>query len=195
MSEIRKASIYTKKGDLGQTSLVDCQPVPKDHPRVEAYGELDEVNSSIGVLKQSVSRFPMLQDLEPILFKIQNHLFNIGSLLACEKREVLEKLPKLDQAHVEWLETQIDILNHPLPALREFILPGGHEASAWAHMCRTICRRSERKVARIVFEPASHEEYKTCLVYLNRLSDFFFTAARWIHLKTNTPEVKWNSKE
>ena len=194
MSEIPKAAIYTKKGDSGQTSLVDGQLVPKFHSRVQAYGDVDELNSVLGVFKQSLSSFDALNDLNPVLFRIQNHLFNIGSLLACENEEILLKLPRLDPSHIEWLEKQIDQFNQPLPALREFILPGGHEASAWAHMARTTCRRAERKVAEMNSDSKSNGAYKNSLVYLNRLSDFFFTVARWIHLKTQTPEIKWDAK-
>jgi cob(I)alamin adenosyltransferase len=192
MSEIPKASIYTKKGDAGLTSLVDGQLVPKFHFRVQAYGDVDELNSVIGVLKQTINAHSPLQDLNPVLFRIQNHLFNIGSLLACEDEEVLKKLPRLDLNHIEWLEKQIDHFNHPLPSLKEFILPGGHESSAWSHMARTVCRRAERKVAELTTDPTG--PYKNSLIYLNRLSDFFFTVARWIHFKTQTPEIKWDPK-
>ncbi len=194
MSEIKKASIYTKKGDSGQTSLVDGQLVPKSHNRVEAYGDIDELNSVIGVFKQSLVSHPILHDLNPILFKIQNHLFNIGSLLACEDEKILTLLPSLDLNHINWLEKQIDILNDPLPALKEFILPGGHEAAAWAHMARTVCRRAERKVAQILSDSQTLGSSGNLLIYLNRLSDFFFTAARWIHLKSQIAEVRWDSK-
>ncbi len=194
MSEIPKAAIYTKKGDSGQTSLVDGQLVPKFHSRVHAYGEVDELNSVIGVFKQTLISSAELHELNTVLFRIQNHLFNIGSLLACEDEKVLEKLPTLSTSHIEWLEKQIDLFHQPLPVLKEFILPGGPEASAWAHMARTVCRRAERNVAEIHMHSQNTVVYKNTLVYLNRLSDFFFTAARWIHFKTKTAEIKWDSK-
>lgn len=188
MSEIKKAAIYTKKGDTGSTSLVDGQLISKSHIRVQAYGDVDELNSVIGALATSLKPHPLLHDLNPVLFKIQNHLFNMGSLLACEDESILSKLPPLNETHITWLEKQIDLFNHPLPALKEFILPGGNESSAWAHIARTVCRRAERKVT----ELAQSGSYKNSLIYLNRLSDFFFTTARWIHLKTQTPEIKWD---
>ncbi len=191
MNEIKKAAIYTKKGDAGQTSLVDGGLVSKSHGRVQAYGDVDELNSVIGLFNNSLRPHPLLHELMPILFKIQNHLFNMGSLLACEKAEIRAKLPHLDQTHIQWLETQIDFFNHPLPELKEFILPGGHESSAWAHMARTVCRRTERKVTEL---SQQNSAYQSSLIYLNRLSDFFFIAARWIHLNTETPEIKWDSK-
>jgi cob(I)alamin adenosyltransferase len=194
MSEIPKAAIYTKKGDSGQTSLVDGQQVPKFHARVQAYGDIDELNSVIGVFKQTFKSEAKINELNEVMFRIQNHLFNIGSLLACDKDEVLVKLPQINSSHIDWLEKQIDLFNQPLPVLKEFILPGGHEASAWAHMARTVCRRAERKVAEVIAEPKLQATYKLTLIYLNRLSDFFFTIARWIHLKTQTPEIKWDSK-
>jgi cob(I)alamin adenosyltransferase len=194
MSEIPKASIYTKKGDLGLTHLVDCTQVPKFHSRVAAYGDLDELNSFIGVLRCQLDSVPALGSSSSVLFRVQNHLFNIGSLLACEDPEWISKLPALEISHIEWLEKQIDLYNHPLPPLKEFILPGGQSAAASAHVARTVCRRAERKVAALAREEKSHPIYKDCLIYLNRLSDFFFTLARWIHLKTGTPEVKWDSK-
>jgi cob(I)alamin adenosyltransferase len=194
MSEIPKAAIYTKKGDQGLTSLVDMQLVPKFHTRVDAYGDLDELNSFIGLFRATLPPHPSLQELNPVIHRIQNHLFNIGSLLACEDDKVIVKLPQLDATHIEWLEKQIDLFNHPLPPLREFILPGGHEASAAAHVARTVCRRAERKVVLLSQDAKSHPIYKDCIIYLNRLSDFFFTVARWVHLKTNTPEVKWDAK-
>lgn len=192
MSQIPKASVYTKKGDLGTTSLVDGQNVSKYHPRVQAYGDVDELNSCIGVLEGTLAALPSSKDLTRALNalrRIQNHLFNIGSLLACEKPEVLQKLPPLKPKNIQWLEEEIDFFNHPLPKLSAFILPGGHPASSAAHVCRTVCRRSERYV---VGMGASEEPASTCLIYLNRLSDFFFILARWVHWHTGTEEVKWD---
>lgn len=192
MSQIPKASVYTKKGDLGTTSLVDGGQVSKFHPRVNAYGDVDELNSFLGWLNDLLTQTPVLSNSERLsstLFKIQNHLFNVGSLLACENEQVLQKLPKIIPDTIEWLEKEIDYFNHPLPPLNAFILPGGHPASSAAHLCRTVCRRAERNLVGMGAEKAP---YSFCLIYLNRLSDFFFILARWIHLKTNTPEVKWD---
>jgi cob(I)alamin adenosyltransferase len=191
MSQIPKASVYTKKGDLGTTSLVDGSQVSKYHPRVQAYGDVDELNCFIGQLVDQLKPHPPLSDerLQKTLFRIQNHLFNVGSLLACEDRNVLQKLPQLKGQDVDWLEKEIDFFNHPLPQLNSFILPGGHPASSAAHICRTICRRAERH---LVGMGAEDEPYSVSLVYLNRLSDFFFILARWIHLRTQTPEIKWD---
>lgn len=194
MSQIPKAPIYTKKGDQGTTSLVDGNTVPKDHPRVEAYGDVDELNSHLGLLIESL-KSTMAPEASnsgvTTLLRIQNHLFNVGSLLACEDVSLLARLPQLSEDHVRWLEEQIDTFYFELPKLNEFILPGGHPASAQAHVARTVCRRAERHVSRL---PLFAPEYGSCLIYLNRLSDFLFTLARWIHLKTQTPEVKWDSK-
>lgn len=191
MSQIPKASVYTKKGDLGTTSLVDGQNVSKYHPRVQAYGDVDELNSTIGSLRDSLSSQMMNTDvttLQKSLFRIQNHLFNIGSRLACGDEKILSQLPSLDNSHINWLEKEIDLLNHPLTQLKSFILPGGHPSSSWAHLCRTVCRRAERHVVGL------GESNSMELIYLNRLSDYFFTLARWIHHQTKSPEVIWDSK-
>lgn len=191
MSQIPKASVYTKKGDLGTTSLVDGQNVSKYHPRVQAYGDVDELNSTIGSLRDSLSTQMMSIDvttLQKSLFRIQNHLFNIGSRLACGDEKILSQLPSLDDSHIHWLESEIDLLNHPLTQLKSFILPGGHPSSSWAHLCRTVCRRAERHVVGL------GENHSKELIYLNRLSDYFFILARWIHHQTKAPEVIWDSK-
>ncbi len=191
MSQIPKASVYTKKGDLGTTSLVDGSQVSKYHPRVQAYGDVDELNCFIGQLVEQIKSHPALSEpqLLKTLFRVQNHLFNVGSLLACEDKNILQKLPQLSSLNIDWLEKEIDFYNHPLPSLNAFILPGGHPASSAAHICRTICRRAERH---LVGMGAEDEPYAISLIYLNRLSDFFFILARWVHLQTQTAEVKWD---
>ena len=193
MSQIPKASVYTKKGDLGTTSLVDGSQVSKYHPRVQAYGDVDELNCFIGNLVDHVKSHKELtqERLLKTLFRIQNHLFNVGSLLACEDMVVVQKLPQLNSSNIEWLEKEIDFFNHQLSNLNAFILPGGHPASSASHICRTICRRAERH---LVGMGAHEEPYSLCLIYLNRLSDFFFILARWIHSQTQTPEIKWDSQ-
>lgn len=192
MSQIPKAAVYTKKGDKGTTSLVDGQIVAKNSPRVEAYGDVDELNSVIGLVCESTFKsLPQEKDLQTTLNRIQNHLFNVGSLLATESVQVLSKLPTLNSDHVTWLEQEIDLYNHKLPQLSDFILPGGHEASAWCHLARTVCRRAERHVVALNLQTS---ETAFCVIYLNRLSDFFFTLARWVHMQTRTAEVKWDNK-
>ncbi|QLY26903.1 cob(I)yrinic acid a,c-diamide adenosyltransferase [Bdellovibrio sp. KM01] len=183
-----KAKIYTRTGDKGTTRLVDGSCVEKFNPRVEAYGTVDELNSYIGVCRSTLYAYPTLLALDEILEKIQNELFNIGSLLATEKDEVFQMLPPITAEQIRVVEIKIDELTAELPELRNFILPAGHIAASHLHVARTCCRRSERRSAEIAVKD---ERYSMCLQYLNRLSDFLFVAARWANLKMGQSEVLW----
>lgn len=187
-----KAKIYTKTGDKGTTRLVDGSCVEKFNPRVEAYGTVDELNSYLGVVRVGLQKLNDLQPLDPIFEKIQNQLFNLGSLLACADDEVFKKLPSIQDHHVRMLEEKIDELSAELPELRNFVLPAGHETAAHLHVARTLCRRSERRSAEVMVKD---ERYATSLQYLNRLSDFLFVAARWVNLKTRFEDVLWKKTE
>ncbi len=170
--------IYTKTGDKGETSLLGGTRVSKSHQKIEAYGTVDELNSALGVLRSST-------DLDSdLLLEVQHVLFNIGSLLATE-REVNFELPKLESTDVEKLENAIDLLNEDLPKLRNFILPGGSSAAAFAHMARTICRRAERRV--VVLENID----VVVIHYLNRLSDYLFVLSRAILASEGKQEINW----
>lgn len=188
MTNAPKAKIYTRTGDKGTTRLVDGSCVEKFNPRVEAYGTVDELNSSLGVVRASLAYNQGLAPLDPVLEKIQNELFNIGSLLATEKDEVLKMLPALHEDHIRYLEQQIDQLTLDLPELRNFILPAGHPVAAALHVSRTFCRRSERRSAEIAVKD---DRYMMALQYLNRLSDYLFVAARWANHKTGHGDVLW----
>ena len=180
--------IYTKTGDNGSTRLVDGSCVEKFNPRVEAYGTVDELNSQIGLLKAHLSPSDF-EDLRQTLHVIQNKLFVIGSLLATEKDEIFNKLDQITDKDVSFLEQKIDLLAESLPALKNFILPSGTSASSLAHVCRTVCRRAERRSA----EVSVHDDrLKNSLIYMNRLSDYLFTAARVINIRTNNPDVLWD---
>ncbi|MEN0058563.1 MAG: cob(I)yrinic acid a,c-diamide adenosyltransferase, partial [Bdellovibrio sp.] len=126
--------------------------------------------------------------LNVALEKIQNELFNLGSLLATEKEDVFQMLPAITPEHIRSLELQIDAWTVELPELRQFILPAGHPVAAHLHMARTLCRRSERRSAEIAM---SEERYALSLQYLNRLSDYLFVAARWANLTTSHQDVPW----
>lgn len=188
MSDAPKAKIYTRTGDKGTTRLVDGSCVEKFNPRVEAYGTVDELNSSLGVVRAALVSVPDIRPLDMPLEKIQNELFNIGSLLATEKDEVLKKLPPISQEQILYLELQIDELTAELPELRNFILPAGHQVATFLHVARTCCRRSERRSAEIAVKD---DRYALPLQYLNRLSDYLFVAARWVNMKTGHHDVVW----
>ncbi|KYG60410.1 cobalamin adenosyltransferase [Bdellovibrio bacteriovorus] len=188
MTDAPKAKIYTRTGDKGTTRLVDGSCVEKFNPRVEAYGTVDELNSFIGVVRSAMASVPEVHSLDQTLEKIQNELFNIGSLLATEKDDVFKMLPPITEEQIRHLEKQIDALTVELPELRNFILPAGHIVASHLHVARTSCRRSERRSAEIAVKD---ERYASALQYLNRLSDYLFVAARWVNLKTGHHDVLW----
>ena len=188
MTNAPKAKIYTRTGDKGNTRLVDGSCVEKFNPRVEAYGTVDELNSYLGVVRSHLDTLPAMSGLNTSLEKIQNELFNIGSLLATEKDEVFKLLPPITDEQIRYLETQIDELTVELPELRNFILPAGHPVAAHLHVARTLCRRSERRSAEIAVRD---ERYSNTLQYLNRLSDYLFVAARWANQKNGVTDVLW----
>ena len=180
-----KAKIYTRFGDQGKTRLVDSACVDKFDPRVEAYGTVDELNSVLGL---ALSQEPSTS-LAPTLQKIQNHLFRAGSLLACGDDQVKKNLPMIEASHVKFLESQIDSLSEALPELKNFILPGGSVFASQLHVARTVCRRAERKTAELLQHDSSLAEI---LIYVNRLSDLLFVAARWSNFKSGKTDVAWD---
>ena len=178
--------IYTKTGDTGMTGLFGGQRISKDDIRIEAYGTIDELNSFIGLLNTSFQ----IQEYNQLLFQVQNRLFDIGSHLASDPSR--EPLPAgVDEKDITSLEVAMDSMNEDLPPLRHFILPGGDKAVASAHICRTVCRRAERRVVSLhqiaPVDPA-------VIRYVNRLSDFFFVLARYIGFISGTEELKWVQK-
>ncbi|MFA6702224.1 MAG: cob(I)yrinic acid a,c-diamide adenosyltransferase [Dysgonamonadaceae bacterium] len=169
---MKKSLIYTKGGDKGTTSLVGGTRVPKTHIRLESYGTIDELNSHIGWLICAIEE-PESVD---ILSFIQNRLFDIGSNLATETESMPPReKPLVTEESIQMIEHEIDRLDAELPPLKRFILPGGSEVGARAHICRTICRRAERNVYRVADE---YPVDQSVLSYLNRLSDYFFVLAR-----------------
>jgi cob(I)alamin adenosyltransferase len=177
--------IYTKTGDTGQTSLFGKIRVSKADPRVDAYGEVDELNSCLGVARaQGVGA-----DLAAALEAIQKDLFAVGATLADPSSRIADRVSKatVTAADVERLEHLIDRWEAELPPLRKFILPGGCPAGACLHLARTVCRRAERRVIALgdAALPAA------LIVYLNRLSDLLFVMARVANHRAATPEVEW----
>lgn len=177
--------IYTKTGDKGKTALFGGKRVSKNDIQIEAYGTVDELNSQLGLL---ISYLPSKDSELPK--KIQAILFDLGSHLASDG--TADKfLPQLNHNLVTDIEDEIDNMTSRLPALKSFILPGGNARIAQAHVCRTICRRAERRVVSLA-EIADIQEI--IIVYLNRLSDYFFVLARHLSLLDGVDEVKWNPK-
>ena len=185
--------IYTGSGDRGKTSLFSGERVAKDNERVEAYGDLDELNSVIGALIAALP--PQSTDVRPELDRIQADLFHIGAWLATSPgAAVTGSLAVIDPGHAVALEESIDRTDATLPPLTGFILPGGCPAAAWAHIARTVCRRTERRVVGLSAEinhVEAAEQVRRAIVYLNRLSDYFFVLARYLNRIQAIEDVLW----
>lgn len=179
------AKLYTKTGDKGKTSLLGGKKVSKADLRIEAYGNVDELNSFIGHLKDHDA---VENKLKQQLYWIQEHLFSIGTILATEYGFKGFELPKATETEVKQLEVWIDKFDGEVPPLKNFILPGGHSAVSLAHICRTVCRRTERSIIALASEEPIDDPI---LQFINRLSDYFFIFARAIGHTLGTPEVPW----
>jgi len=178
--------IYTKGGDKGQTSLAGGQRVPKDAPRIECYGTVDELNAFAGMA--CVSAQEKLPELAAMLRRVQHELFNLGSILATRPEDVHPKQARITAAEIEQLEREIDAMNSGLAPLRSFVLPGGSRLNTELHVCRTICRRAERLAVALARDEEVPSE---AIQYLNRLSDAFFVWSRWVNQQLGVPEVLW----
>lgn len=182
------AKIYTKTGDFGKTALLGGTKVLKSNMRIESYGTIDELNSFIGLVGDYLQN-----DTKVFLKEIQDRLFTIGSSLACDPdKEPLMKIPDLHEEDVVLLETEMDKMNEVLPAMKNFILPGGHVAVSTAHIARCVCRRAER----LCVSMSENDSFVDPLIikYLNRLSDYLFVLARYIGHIYNVEEVVWKAR-
>jgi len=189
MSAERKSKLYTRSGDAGTTMLFGAGRLPKDHPRVEAFGTVDELNSALGV---ALSILPARGAVAKVLRNVQNELFNIGSELASEtggeaSKEAARLFVDAD-AKIAVLEGLIDDYDAKVPPLRTFILPSGTQGGAMVHLCRTVCRRAERAVIRLSHDQPVNPDI---LRYLNRLSDLLFVVARYVNKAARKPETQW----
>jgi cob(I)alamin adenosyltransferase len=178
----RLSKIYTKTGDDGTTGLGDGTRIAKNHPRAEAMGTVDELNCQMGML---IAQLPEDDGLQPILERIQHDLFDLGGELAVPGYEMLKS------ERVTALEKCLDQHNEDLPALKNFILPGGSAAAAQAHLARAICRRAERRLVALHAEEPVNE---TARFYLNRLSDLMFVFARVLSRRDGGSEVLWKQQ-
>lgn len=188
--------IYTKKGDQGETCLVSGEKVLKSHARLESYGTLDELNSTLSVaishLHLSPKKSELLRYIGDILFQIQNDLFNIGSQLACNDEKMQKKLPTISESDIKKQESKIDELEQSLSPLKNFILPGGSISSSSFHISRTVCRRAERLCIKLRDDNTAVDPL--LIQYLNRLSDLLFVIARFCNKIEGFPEVEWKTK-
>ncbi|MAS25857.1 MAG: ATP:cob(I)alamin adenosyltransferase [Oceanospirillaceae bacterium] len=178
----RLSKIATKTGDKGETGLGDGSRVRKSSARVKAIGDIDELNSWIGLLRSHLSDS---DELQPLLHQVQHDLFDLGGELS------VPGYLALSQDLVQDLEDNLEALNDTLPPLKEFILPGGDMAASHAHMVRTVCRRAERSLVSLGENEAINE---LCLSYINRLSDLMFVMARVLARRNNGQEVYWKSR-
>ncbi len=190
---MRITKVYTRGGDKGMTSLVGGTRVRKDHVRIESYGTVDELNATIGLARtfnqRSEADRAVVDRLDEMLRAIQNDLFNVGADLATPPDKRWEGMHRVGGAEVERLEAWIDELNDDLPPLREFILPGGGPVGAFFHQARTVCRRAEREVLRLM--DADEQTGDGPMRYLNRLSDWLFVGGRWAARSLGEAEYLW----
>ena len=189
---IRITRVYTRTGDRGETSLVGGKRVPKDSPRIDAYGTIDELNSIIGLARvfneENLEAGEAHHFLDEVLCKIQDELFDLGSELATPPESFQQGMFRISQTEIKSIEKLIDKCQENLQPLKSFILPGGGRVGAYLHQCRTVCRRAEREILRLSRQETISE---WPLKYVNRLSDLFFVLSRWISKETGEREYLW----
>lgn len=179
--------IYTKTGDTGTTSLFGGRRVSKSDLRIETYGTVDELNSYIGLLRDQ----PANTSRKELLVEIQDRLFTMGSMLATEPGNTKVKIPTLSESDIQFLENQIDDMESSLPAMKSFVLPGGHQSVSFCHIARTVCRRAERLAVALHGVEAIDE---LVIKYLNRLSDFLFVLSRKMTQELGAEETPWKPR-
>jgi len=183
--------IYTKTGDQGTTALFGGTRVPKSHIRIDAYGTVDELNSHLGLVKDTCQN----AEVTKFMNHIQDRLFTVGAILATDPEKAKLKsgkdrlnIPRISQDNILALEEKIDAMNEDLPPMTHFVLPGGHPTVSYCHIARCVCRRAER-LASALFNLEEFDQ--EVLQYLNRLSDYLFVLARKLSKDLNAEEVKW----
>ena len=192
---MRITKVYTRVGDQGMTALVGGQQVAKHHPRVVAYGAVDELNAVVGLVRafngrgQGPIADAASQRVDVILSRVQNQLFNLGATLATLPADRWQGMERITEGDVGHLEQEMDSLNEDLPPLEEFILPGGGEVGAFLHQARTVCRRLEQQM--VALRSVEGEPDAVIFQYVNRLSDLFFVLARWAARMRGEPETFW----
>ena len=189
---IRLTRIYTRTGDHGETALVGGARVPKDSPRIEAYGTIDELNAIVGLARafnaERLGRGKAARWLDGVFRRIQNELFDLGSELATPEDAAYEGMHRVGEAEVTALEALMDQCQKDLSPLKSFVLPGGGRVGGFLHQARTVCRRAERRILALSrVEPLSPWP----LAYVNRLSDLLFVLSRWVGKKGGESEYLW----
>lgn len=184
---MKRSLVYTKSGDRGTTSLVGGSRVPKTHIRLEAYGTVDEFNSHLGWLHTYLCD----ENDRNFVLGVQHKLFSIGSHLATDQTKTkLKQASVITSEDVEKIEREIDRLDEALPELSAFVIPGGGRGAAVCHVCRTICRRTERRILAL---PESYAVAPELLAYINRLSDYLFVLSRKMNVDEQKPEIFWDN--
>ncbi len=193
---MRISKVYTRTGDKGKTRLAGGQDVWKDSLRVEAYGTVDELNSVIGLVRVNNEKGEVNKQasahMETVLRWVQNKLFDVGGILATAPGESFPNMPTVTAEDVIYLERMIDVCQKDLAPLKEFILPGGGQVSAFLHLARTVCRRAERICITLSREEPVEKEI---VPFLNRLSDALFVFARWVAKTQGEPEFLWERQK
>lgn len=183
-----KHSIYTHTGDKGTTGLIGGTRIRKSDKQLEAYGTVDELNAEIGLLRTYIEDAHDSQ----MLLSIQHRLFVVGSILASDPNRIdVSKIGKISAENVKQIEEEIDAINAKITELRSFVIPGGCRAAAIAHICRTVCRRAERRI--YAFTDEQHPVSKEVLEFVNRLSDYFFILSRKVNSDNKTDEILWDN--
>ena len=184
--------VYTKKGDKGKTDIIGQRNVSKSDLRIICYGEVDELNSSIGFCCALIKGYKDLRYEEMLnsIKNIQNDLFNLGTMLAVSEDADTENFPNIESKDIKALEVLIDYYNKDLESLNSFVLPSGSKAGAYFHVCRTICRRVERNCVRLLDDVKVEDNI---IAYLNRLSDLLFVWARWTNKERDRKENLWST--
>lgn len=179
--------VYTKTGDKGKTSLVNGERVSKSHIRLKTYGTIDELNANTGML----ASLEIDERTKSILTKIQTWLFSIGSNLAMPDKDNSYQIPRITEKHVTFLEEEIDLMDKELDKLTHFILPGGDQRVAAAHLCRTVCRRAERYYVELCEKAEIDRQIGN---FINRLADFYFVLARKLMKDFDIDPIIWDPK-
>ena len=179
--------IYTKTGDSGYTALLGGTRVMKNHKRIEAYGTVDELIASLGIVRDHLEGQKLIEDI----IKIQDQLMVCSAILAAEPDAESINIPKLSEEVIVWLEDKIDEMENQLPPLKHFLFPGGHPAVSFTHFARTVCRRAER---RIISLSENEMVPKEIIVFFNRLSDYLFVLSRFISNEFKAIEITWQPK-